>query len=1006
MATDELRRVATVAWKRCALCVKNDLTFKSPREFCRHLREYHCSKEGGSFVCRYGMNNVCPSLPVEGVSDKDYEDHVARDHVCIEIAPFKPLSQNSDSSGSSRSSTPVPTHSEPSVVQDQYKWTVYHSKVNLPAALNDPRLVKRESDFFTKTWGEAFDKSDIHPSPHLPEITRDHFMRYIRKISRRHKTHVKNNETLPVASADAGKSCLPVDLFPALAARQTDKSRVELDQIPKTFLSPSFSLENPDTFNDVFPWAQIEATRHGDEGPKQSSKLLQEKMSHYLDIVEVQIAKQISYRSEAFFHAMTSHDELQEYMTKTCAAIKHLRDRIHHLDSVLVRGPLTIMKLTKTRSNYAKLYNKLKLMATIHQTQPTIQMLLSTNEFVGALDLITTTQEVLSQELAGIHSFRHLGSQLAELEKVIDKMMQADFVKYATADLNRPLEDRQNSSVGHKHHPIRPLNEEKLVAIVFGMLRQHKYNFIDVYREEACTAMKAAVKQTVVEAVSTADDINVEGAVGSLADQMRLLNFPQWMELLNEIFENLTVILRRVKAFHDVISEVINVAAGRDVHHTQHRKVVENGAQHIQDGRPQEGEDTNDEEEQEESSTVLSRSISLHDEDADIMVAEPEYVKAMNNLKDFLCQTCEHAHDRCVKVIVARAKDGFLEKIGSNDFVTLASAIERFASECEHICGRKSMSLRGSLQSQANRFVNRFHEERKQKLSNILDIERWKQADVPEEFQDLVDHISATGKLSPAKKVDTEKRSASSTLRVGGEEYTVVGTVLILLKIIVEYCQCVEDIPTITPDMLTRLVDILKTFNSRTCQLVLGAGALQLVGLKTITTKNLALASRCLQLIAFYIPMAKAHFEIRLPAKQLNMLKYFDQVLKDYKDHISEISNKLVAIMGGMFELQLSKWEVKAPMPSACFRGVCKQIGKFHEAINELLPEQQVQDLFMSINLAFKQHLKQQLAKLGVSNDNGPKHGLVMADLAFYTGAMKSLAGLGSLDYNMESLWT
>jgi len=28
-------------------------------------------------------------------------------------------------------------------------------------------------------------------------------------------------------------------------------------------------------------------------------------------------------------------------------------------------------------------------------------------------------------------------------------------------------------------------------------------------------------------------------------------------------------------------------------------------------------------------------------------------------------------------------------------------------------------------------------------------------------------------------------------------------------------------------------------FNSRSCQLVLGAGALQVVGLKTITTKNL-----------------------------------------------------------------------------------------------------------------------------------------------------------------------
>lgn len=36
---------------------------------------------------------------------------------------------------------------------------------------------------------------------------------------------------------------------------------------------------------------------------------------------------------------------------------------------------------------------------------------------------------------------RHLGSQLCELEKLIDKMMIAEFSTYARNDLNRPLED-------------------------------------------------------------------------------------------------------------------------------------------------------------------------------------------------------------------------------------------------------------------------------------------------------------------------------------------------------------------------------------------------------------------------------------------------------------------------------------------------------------------------------------------------------------------------------------
>lgn len=51
--------------------------------FIRHLRDNHCSQEGGSFVCHYGYNGVCSSLPVEGVSDKDYEDHVNKHHLKI-----------------------------------------------------------------------------------------------------------------------------------------------------------------------------------------------------------------------------------------------------------------------------------------------------------------------------------------------------------------------------------------------------------------------------------------------------------------------------------------------------------------------------------------------------------------------------------------------------------------------------------------------------------------------------------------------------------------------------------------------------------------------------------------------------------------------------------------------------------------------------------------------------------------------------------------------------------
>lgn len=78
-------------------------------------------------------------------------------------------------------------------------------------------------------------------------------------------------------------------------------------------------------------------------------------------------------------------------------------------------------------------------MGTVQQTQPTIQALLSTPDYLAALELISTTQELLNEELKGIHSFRHLGSQLNEINRLIDMMMMTEFENYLARDLNRDL---------------------------------------------------------------------------------------------------------------------------------------------------------------------------------------------------------------------------------------------------------------------------------------------------------------------------------------------------------------------------------------------------------------------------------------------------------------------------------------------------------------------------------------------------------------------------------------
>ncbi|KAG8584107.1 hypothetical protein GDO81_008685 [Engystomops pustulosus] len=845
---------------------------------------------------------------------------------------------------------------EPSVVADQHKWTIYHSKVNLPAALNDPRLAKRESDFFTKTWGQDFVEMDILPSPYLQPINKDHFSSYIQQTSLREKNHERWKSICP-----------PKDDYNRTAFSLVNKSRADLDQVPKIFMKPDFALDDSLTFNAVLPWSHFSSASGKGSRDAASAKLLQEKLSHYLDIVEVNIAHQISLRSEAFFHAMTSQHELQDYLRKTSQAVKMLRDKISRIDRVMCEGSLRILRQAMTRNNCIKVYNKLKLMATVHQTQPTVQLLLSTSEYVGALDLIATTQEVLQQELQGIHSFRHLGSQLCELEKLIDKMIIAEFTSYARTDLNRPLEE-----------DCHVIEEERLVSLVFGLLKQRKLDFFEIYGEEMMTSAKSIIKQCVVSTVSKIEEIDAE-LVTKLADQMRMMNFSQWFNLLQNIFSQFTIFLQRVKATLNVIRSVVLMVLDKnqriremEVTAAQRGLARESNVDNVAyltidslfisdafsaDEHPPAATNTNLQRNASPSSSEPSGSDSVSDPECttdsssskdhtlpsvtpggveiimteDIKLTDLELGKIANNIQELLYNASDICHDRCVKFLLARAKDGFLEKLNSSEFVSLSRSVEVFVQDTEKICGRKSMSLRGALQSQANKFVNRFHDERKTKLSLLLDNERWKQADVPQN-SGLV-------------------------------------TVLILINNL-EYCSCVDDIPSIPTE----------------CSPV-------------------SLSSRCLQLIVHYIPIIRAHFEARMQPKQYSMLRQFDHITKDYNDHIAEISAKLVSIMDSLFEKLLSKYEVKAPVPSMCFRNICKQMAKMHEAIYDLLPEEQTQSLFLRINTSCRRHLKNQLCHLNVTNDGGPQHGMVAADIAFYTGNVQALKGLKDLDLNMGEIW-
>ena len=146
---------------------------------------------------------------------------------------------------------------------------------------------------------------------------------------------------------------------------------------------------------------------------------------------------------------MTYHDALMTQLQKLVEIVRVLRSKLKSVDqdSLKVRvSPSTISRaelitnvihnsqpslklcqLKRRLENLEKCHEKLSLMSTLHETQPTIQQLLTSSDFSGALDLITTSCEILSVHLNGVHAFRHLVSQLKEIQGIIGKMLLADF---------------------------------------------------------------------------------------------------------------------------------------------------------------------------------------------------------------------------------------------------------------------------------------------------------------------------------------------------------------------------------------------------------------------------------------------------------------------------------------------------------------------------------------------------------------------------------------------------
>lgn len=213
---------------------------------------------------------------------------------------------------------------------------IHHSILAISTVLNNPNR------------SQAPLKSSRAPlpvaiSPDLPRVRRKDFDTYVNAITpaweqfSRHTPQRTASSSLMVHASIKGKT----------------REIPPLSTVPAIFFDPSFDLRNPRTFASVTEQNDPSTSSRQSLNPDDISlnQVLQEKLSHYMDVVEQHLTREVQTRSTSFFAALSNLQDLQTEGADCLDRISSLRRRLRGVDSNIARRGLQTIKLQKKLSN-------------------------------------------------------------------------------------------------------------------------------------------------------------------------------------------------------------------------------------------------------------------------------------------------------------------------------------------------------------------------------------------------------------------------------------------------------------------------------------------------------------------------------------------------------------------------------------------------------------------------------------------------------------------------------
>ncbi|KNE69277.1 hypothetical protein AMAG_13659 [Allomyces macrogynus ATCC 38327] len=880
--------------------------------------------------------------------------------------------------------------------------------MSLSGVLNDPKAVK-----FGK-----LDLGGVHVPPvPIKKVRLADFDAYIKAISGYYdRYHYHRIEGVAAVTQGAPALHASVTHLAAAGAEEEVASSPSpldpLDAVPRVFFEDDFNMENPRVFDLVTTGIEL-----GD------LDALEFPLSRHLEIIEAHLVREISQRSTSFFTALSNLNALHDETVQCLSQIQQLDAQLKTLALVHSKRALETVYMTQRRQNVAKLYETVKAMAAVRQAYPMIQVLLQQGDYVGALDLIAESHQALAgtglRDLRGVKTMGQFKAKLLDLSKTIGQSMEADLCDAMLNHIRVP-------------HLARDELQHRLAPRVVGLIRiEGLSRAITTYQDK----LLGEVNQTIRK--SYPPDILVEPTASpankhQIGRTMKTLTLEEFMAVLQSVCRVCDDYIHKVTDLHRVLEACIKLADAQHVAVGGDKDMV---GVRTSPAPPPPPPLPNSPPRVDTSSNRTSTTPSPPSRGtAPSPTDSPQFrqfVAASRQVTHVVADLC---HSRCAALLTARGDQS--AQLSLKDYTRLYQLASDFIRESETcLQDHAATGLKSALQAQSRAFMTHFHMERMKQLGMLIENENWGQSDVLIDFQVLADAIvdahpaspnavgAATATASSRRKRMLHSDSNGSLqslsannkyLFVGDDQFPVASVVLMLGKMLSEYLQCLDTIPALVMDVHQKVTELLKLFNKRACDMILGAGAVQSAGLKSITAKHLAITAQSLAAVMALIPHLRRAIAHAMVEKQTVFLAEYDRVHKDYADHQQGVYAKLVAIMEErvMFHCHAFgavDWEAQPgpdehaatlPPPTPSMEALVKETTTLHKVLSRYLPGETLRSVMQAVFRAYNVHLEHEVQ--GIRLYSVAAKNALLIDVQFFIRKLNALEGVDGPGSSLE----